>query len=234
MKLVAIYALLDCEGWVRYVGVTRNIEERLHTHRNRKTWLAGHIILEWATESTWREREIFWIAFYRCLRPLDNISAGGDGHAHTAASRAKIGLAHRGKKRKPESIAKTAAWLRGRPRSETTRAKIRAGHLGKRPSETTRERMRQAHNRPEAREKHRRGRLGKRMSETAKEKIGLAAIRRKERGPYHSPEAIEKMRQARINNPIRPWTGKKLPDSVRANMRAAWVVRKSKSQGAKQ
>jgi hypothetical protein len=69
---------------------------------------------------------------------LLNVSSGGrSGHAGvpmSEANRRAVSERQRGKKRPPESTAKTAAALRGRPRPAEVRAKISASRRGRRLS----------------------------------------------------------------------------------------------------
>ncbi len=99
MKVV-IYVLKDPRnGEVRYVGKTNNLERRLDHHireakKREKTykarWIRGLLaegikpvaeVLETCDESTWQERERFWIAHFD---QLVNTSVGGIGVAISA------------------------------------------------------------------------------------------------------------------------------------------------------
>jgi hypothetical protein len=88
---VAIYAIADEEGFVRYIGKANNVEIRLRQHAQSKAhwlpfykWLHGFIaerghinysVLEYCTNETWQERERYWIAR---TDGLFNIQAGGN------------------------------------------------------------------------------------------------------------------------------------------------------------
>lgn len=96
-KIVYIYALFDPRyKRVRYVGKTINLRNRLYQHiyelngsnPRKDNWIKGilkcglkpeMIVIETCNQSNWKEREIFWIAFYReVYSDLLNILDGGE------------------------------------------------------------------------------------------------------------------------------------------------------------
>lgn len=89
---VAIYALSDRDGVVRYIGKSTNPDARLHQHVSAKNdlpvsrWVQKlrengrrpqMRIIEWVGEDEWPQSEREWIAFYSTINPLLNIAAGG-------------------------------------------------------------------------------------------------------------------------------------------------------------
>jgi hypothetical protein len=157
-KTTHIYALTDPDtGDVRYVGKADNPSDRHRKHMlpsalaircRRTSWLKGLInagkkpgmeVLETVPDSQWKERECYWIEFYRALGVnLVNTARGGTGGVKpewvTAEWRAKQSKAQTGKKQSAESIAKMVATRVGVPRKPETIAKMSAAHKGKRPS----------------------------------------------------------------------------------------------------
>ena len=228
MDKIAIYALLDTALRIRWIGQSSCPEGRYKTHRKRKPWVRLMRIIEWTTVTEWPARERFWIAYGRRHGwPLENIADGGQGHPITIATREKMRQAALGKKKSPEAIANSVAARKagkGWMPSAETRAKMSASHLGKVLPMSTREKMRLAHAKHETKEKNRIAHLG-RIPWNKGLRTGIPTI--------HTPEAIEKMRQARLVNPTRFWLGKKLPQSVRDNMKKAWIKRKEKTNVAR-
>jgi hypothetical protein len=115
IKNIYIYVLKDPESnEVRYIGKTkRTLKYRLQRHltdtdKNHKVnWIQSlknkNLIpliesIEVVTDSTWAEREVFWIEHYNSLGcNLTNSHAGGiSGHNPTAETRAKISAAKKG------------------------------------------------------------------------------------------------------------------------------------------
>lgn len=98
-KVICIYALIDSRtNEIRYIGKSKNIEVRLKAHINesikgRKShkcdWIRQLLnlelrpilqILEECDEDNWKEREQYWIKYYKergCK--LTNLTEGGDG-----------------------------------------------------------------------------------------------------------------------------------------------------------
>lgn len=225
MSHVAIYALYDATLRVRYVGMSRNIDGRITTHRRRKDWLYGYEILEWAESDGWQERERYWIAFYRQVYQLENIARGGAGHPHTEQSRAKISAANKGRIKSPSEIANMMASRKrngGWIWTEQARARIRMALLGRKHPESVKEKMRMSHAREDVKQKLRdalRGRIPWNKNKKTGHNVKHAeAIRlRWKQGAYSNRKVVKY------------WLGKKLSESIRANMRKAWVERKKKT-----
>ena len=143
--MVTIYALKDPrDGAIRYVGKTsRPPKVRLYFHLKKKqktrnrTWLQSlrdaelqaeiAILEELIPQQDWRERERFWIAYYRSVGcDLNNHTDGGDGidnpddetRAKWSAAQRRLMAdpAHRARVFTPEQAAKISAAIRGVPR----------------------------------------------------------------------------------------------------------------------
>jgi len=119
MRKAYIYALGNSlTGEVRYVGMTYNVRRRFGAHcrdsKNQNThksnWikklLASNLkpiihIIDIVDEDEWKEAEKKWIVFYKSMGVrLTNGTNGGDGisgHKHSAETRAKISIAHKGR-----------------------------------------------------------------------------------------------------------------------------------------
>jgi predicted GIY-YIG superfamily endonuclease len=105
VNTISIYILLDKDGNIRYVGKSINPSKRFwyHQHGNFKDWVDSFQIIETEIpEDSWKQREKFWIEFYRkqgCL--LENKCEGGNGKGygpgHTELTKSKIGLSNTGK-----------------------------------------------------------------------------------------------------------------------------------------
>lgn len=92
-----IYILVDPRepNHVRYVGGTKNLAQRIKEHLQdkaktykcqwirsvkRQGFLPEMYPIEVVTEDTWKEREMYWIKYYRSLgHKLTNLTDGGDG-----------------------------------------------------------------------------------------------------------------------------------------------------------
>lgn len=150
LRPVAIYALLDSAGAVRWIGKTENAKARLARHSHERPWVRSFFVVEWATETDWEDRERHWISLGRSLGwPLENKAQGGQGGTsgwhHTkeviekiraakkthrnspeAAARAAATRKANGYQASPETIARMSASLRGRKVSTETALKISA------------------------------------------------------------------------------------------------------------
>jgi hypothetical protein len=84
---VAIYALCDGAGAIRYVGKAQNPSARLAQHQAGRgpnirlnEWILSERarlrVLEWCSVADWKERERYWIAHFSGPL-LFNISRGG-------------------------------------------------------------------------------------------------------------------------------------------------------------
>lgn len=99
MKTVYIYSLEDKEGNIRYIGKTTDMKRRLYshiadskrntTHRYSSNWIKSLLnknekpimkVVETCNEDNWKEREIYWIKYYKELNyKLCNLCDGGTG-----------------------------------------------------------------------------------------------------------------------------------------------------------
>jgi hypothetical protein len=112
-----VYALRDPNTFeIRYIGVTkRTLKRRLSGHIwAAKTGIKNHTthwvstlhappLIQAVEENCSRQREIFWIEYYRSLGTrLTNLTAGGEGTSelkrgpHSTEHRQKLSLAMRG------------------------------------------------------------------------------------------------------------------------------------------
>jgi hypothetical protein len=157
-KPAFIYVLTDPNtGLVRYVGKTDYPEKRYRNHihnsalaikSHRTRWLkslieAGKkplmIVIEQTSQEMWKQRECWWIAYYRGLgASLVNLAEGGTGGVRsewiTDEMRRNMSLAQIGKVRDRDAIERMAAKNRGKPRAPETIAKMSAANKGKKPS----------------------------------------------------------------------------------------------------
>ena len=96
--MVFIYGLFDVlDGEIRYIGKTTNLEVRLKMHYSQKnsyityknSWIKkvlrngskiGIKLIEEVSEMDWKEREKYWISFYKnSISNLTNMADGGLG-----------------------------------------------------------------------------------------------------------------------------------------------------------
>lgn len=146
---ISIYALLDEQRQVRYVGQSKNPEWRAQKHWRERgsaqttrknallnTWLRtlAHppqvFVFQEVDESARYMGETYWTDLLRGIPSVEllNISSGS---RLADSTRAKIGVAHRGRRLSDEMRSKISAATIGREVSDETRAKMRASHLGK-------------------------------------------------------------------------------------------------------
>lgn len=130
---ICIYALIDpFTDEVRYVGKSVRPQERLINHCNeqsrtwRTNWLRSlrakgarprlRILQELPIDADWQEAERAWIAKGRALGwPLTNCTSGGDGVPDLPPEvRERIVSVWRGRKHRPETLAKIGAASRTR------------------------------------------------------------------------------------------------------------------------
>lgn len=150
MNMVYIYALSDpdtCQ--VRYIGKSIRPAERLQNHMNevsnchRSHWLqslkkAGKrptitIIEQIAGDIPWQLSERYWIARGRKFGwPLTNNTDGGDGvPGLPQETRDRMASIWRGRKHKPESLAKISAASSARRHGQETRQRMSDAHTGR-------------------------------------------------------------------------------------------------------
>lgn len=155
---VIVYGLSSSRnGEIRYIGQTvQPLKKRLNSHihvpakarkRHCFKWIKKEMSLGYIINITvilngavWNETEKAVIKEYRESGfNLVNHTDGGEGvlgRKKTAEERLKISLAHKGRKKSPEHLAKLLAFnssRKGKPLSNETRAKLSAALKGKRP-----------------------------------------------------------------------------------------------------
>lgn len=225
-----IYALKDPDtGIIRYIGKANNPvlrwvgHSKQATRRNgrapvchwiRKLHALGKIpsleVLDEVPRSEWEFWEREYIRLFRAIavRPLLNVSEGGDGgitfgfqgHKHTSAARRKMSLALAGEKH--------PNW--GKPLPEETRKKISLANQGNKNT------LGLKHS-PESCEKHRlvalgnQHFLGKSHSEATREKLRQINL-----GKKATVAAKENMRRAHLGIPLAEATKEKMRISQQA------------------
>lgn len=227
-KTTFIYVLIDPETQeVRYVGKANNPQVRFGSHLRDKqnthktNWIRKlqskglkplMEVIEEVPYEQWKEREMFWIAFYQAQGcNLTNSTGGGDGHDLAPESRAKISAAAkarkrepfseewrrklgdiaRGKKQSPEHVAKRTAKQLGSTHTPETRGKISAARKGKPLSPEAKAKIKAIHATPEYKKRQVASHKGFKHTSEAKAKIAAA-----NRGKRVSPETREKLANA--------------------------------------
>ncbi len=161
---VFIYSLTDPRtGEIRYVGKAMDVNIRYSRHlqtrdKSHKTnWIKSLLklglkpemeILEsfyCSDDNDWQESERWWISYLRFIGcNLTNMDLGGtNGKKHSAETRAKIGVKHKGKTVviTDSTRAKIGNYHRGKKRSQSTRIKMSAAMAGKPKSESHKARL---------------------------------------------------------------------------------------------
>jgi len=147
---IYIYGLIDPEvGLIRYIGKSTRPVGRLREHLrersacHRSKWLQSlaarglepeMVILERIEGAwPWQEAERFWIAFARRHAwPITNNTSGGDGVPDLPdETRRRMAATWKGRKHKPETIAKLRAARKLRVTSTETRQKMSNAHRGR-------------------------------------------------------------------------------------------------------
>lgn len=160
-----VYALVDPRsGRVCYVGHTiQSLDKRLSNHLSVAKRSPDRPVCLWINElteqgcsplarvleligpgSNWESREKWWIAHYRQIGWLANLTDGGpgwSGHCHTADERRRIGLAQQGKTISVEQRRKLRASRVGSKISDHARSKLSAALSGRELSACTRGRI---------------------------------------------------------------------------------------------
>ena len=184
--------------WIRHV-LTSGFKVEVITLETNLSW----------DESATKEME--YISHYKSLgHKLTNLTLGGDGAlgmVHTDDTRYKMRIGHLGRKHSPEAIENMKQARKFT--SAETRAKLSAWQKGKPKSEEHKQKMRKPKS-PEHVEKMRQINLGRQFSEEHKRKISIAGkgrivsketrekLSKAKKGFKHTPEAIEKNRQAHL------------------------------------
>lgn len=146
-----VYCIRNIVNNKIYVGSSKNLYRRLHTHYLRlenKTHINSHLqnaynlyssekfeveILEFC--DNWLKKEQYWIDFYK---PYDreigyNNTCKVDssyGYKHTDEAKEKMRAAKLGTKQSLESIKKRAEKLRGKKRTDEQKSKLRESKIG--------------------------------------------------------------------------------------------------------
>lgn len=133
VNAISIYILLDKDGNIRYVGKSINPSKRFwyHQHGDFKDWVDSFQIIETEIpEDSWKQREKFWIEFYRkqgCL--LENKCEGGNGKGygpgHTQETRNKMSKSNTGKIHSDKTKKTISESLTGRKLSENHKNNLR-------------------------------------------------------------------------------------------------------------
>jgi len=160
-----VYALVDPRtDSVCYVGhTTQSLDKRLSNHMSAAKRSPDRPVCSWINELTeqgcsplarvlemigpgsdWESIERGWIAHYRKVGWLANLTDGGlgwSGHSHTADERRRIGLAQQGKTISVEQRRKLRASRIGSKISDHARSKLSAALSGRVLSAATRGRI---------------------------------------------------------------------------------------------
>lgn len=140
-----VYALLDVDRKIRYVGHTKNLELRRYQHwqgrhrlsdgqRQLREWLCSlsqwpeiHVLEEVDHKDRYAA-ETYWINVLHQVPGVDLLNRLGTGEPQPDSVKRKISEAKIGKpgpKQTPEMIAKRVEKLRGRKHSDEWTAKLR-------------------------------------------------------------------------------------------------------------
>ena len=109
-----------------YVGASQNFPSRLSAHRRRFGKHIDYAIVDECGGMEWRDREHFWIEWFRRLgAPLWNRTVGRNGgEGLSEETRAKLSAAKRGKPLPPGTGAKISAALKGVPKNLTEEQRL--------------------------------------------------------------------------------------------------------------
>lgn len=154
--MVKIYSLSSSRNAniIRYVGKTKqtlnrrltehyrnakNFKKQNYTHNYNYNWINKELsegfkiiisLIEICDSSVWKEREIYWIAYYRNITNLTNLTDGGDGNNNQVMTE--------------ESNLKRSHALMGRKRPIEDCIAISKGSLGKKLTNEHKENVRNA------------------------------------------------------------------------------------------
>lgn len=138
-----------------YIGKSFDFEQRfyVHTRKYAKQGLEiDSIVLEIVeVESDWKERERYWIAWFREFCLIDNRHKGGNsfpngmliGIKHSEETKKKISVSHKGLRYSlsQETKSKIGKANKGKVVKQSTKDKARLSNLGKSRSDETRKRI---------------------------------------------------------------------------------------------
>lgn len=231
--LVIVYQATNLTNGKRYIGVTkRGLRARRISHRNgavKGTGLFQRAIRKYGIDGFRFEAladfqddydlaKIYEWEMISKHHPEYNLAAGGEGGTAHELTRAKLSVAHKGKKRSPQARARMSEAQRLRaiefPVNEITRAKMRAAKLGRKHT-------------PEV--VARRAAVGYRPSIETRAKMSAAQIGRPPtKGRTGQPvlqETREKIRQT-LKNATWVDTPARIASRARTGVRAAHEARK--------
>ena len=227
----AIYCATNTVSGKRYVGLTKNgVTMRWYGHtycarawgerKRRHTSIFHKAIHRYGPDAFLVETlyvafdkdaaiaaEREFIAAFGTLSPGGyNLTIGGEGAESPALEvRQRMSAAHKGKKRSPEAVAKTAAANRGKKRSPEAIARTVAANTGRKqtPEAIARQIAARTGWRPslENRAKQSAAQRGKPRSLEAIRKTADA-----NRGRKNTPETIERMRQSALQREHKPFS----------------------------
>jgi group I intron endonuclease len=164
VKTVQIYALIDNEGNVRYVGkTTSTLKKRLNQHiagakrgnrGHKDNWIRSQISsnrpiniksLELVNQDDWQSKEIYWISYFK---NLTNATLGGEGlngYVFTDEHKNKISQSNKGHIVSKDTRFKLSIANKGKKISDETKIKISEYHSGKSKTIEHRNKLRVAH-----------------------------------------------------------------------------------------
>lgn len=173
-------------SWIQSLSRSGKIPEMVELER-----------IENSDDFDWQARESHWIEVAKAGgHRLTNLDTGGiGGRSFSPCSRARMSKSQRGKKMRPESIAKVVAFLTGRARPAESVRKTADGLRGRKLSADHRARISAS------------GRGLKRSDETR------TRISEAQKGKKHSDQTIQRMRLAKIGKKASEETRKKLSEA---------------------
>lgn len=214
-----IYSFLNIETGYRYIGQSRNLENRRKEHirslvrgdhharyLQRSISIHGldaivYSVLEFCSAEVLTEREQYWLDFYRSTGLYNSapVADSNAGVVWSAEARARKSASQFGRVHTQEAKEKIGAAHRGRKFSDAQLENMRLTRLGKRHTDESRAKMSIA-------------RKGRSFTEQHVANMTASKIGRK-----HTPESIEKMRAAKL--------GKKHTGESKAKIAAAGLGR---------
>ena len=214
-----IYAFLNIETGYRYIGQSRNLENRRKEHirslvrgdhhsryLQRSASMHGvdalvYSVLEYCSAEMLTEREQYWLDFYRPTGIYNSapVADSNAGVVWSDEARALRSESQRGRVHTPEAKEKIGAAHKGRKFSDAHLENMRLTRLGKRHTDESRAKMSAS-------------RKGRAFTEQHIANMTASKIGRK-----HTAESIAKMRAAKL--------GKKHTEESKAKIAAAGVGR---------
>jgi len=173
-------------------------------------------ILEECSVDDWKQREVFWIEFYRTEGcELTNCKEGGNGSSPTAESRLKMSVAKKG--RTPHN--------KGKCHTDDTKAKQRESALLRWQKMPADERNQYMSRISAIQADMSRGKPGRKKSEEEKAKISAALLGNNyTRGYKASDETKAKLSQARMGHSVSEETRQKISKSNSGKIRTPEMI----------